>query len=130
MFDVLWNAVVQLFTFLISYVKALVMTPEGILVLIGVLVAVMIYVIKKTKTTVDDEYLAKFGHFVFPVVEAVEKVIPDDVPIPALQFADKCLDVFIDTYKKENGIEPPEDVAAFARRQYEKIAPYRPKVKN
>ena len=76
---------------LLNGLGAFLKTAEGITVLIVAIVVILRAVVLWTKTKKDDEFLAKYGKFVFSAAEMAEKAIPDGSQTPALQFLDNAL---------------------------------------
>ena len=63
-------------------------TIQGISVILGAIIVIAIAVIKKSKTTKDDEWLARFGPVVFGACEKIEALIPDGTQIEVLKWVD------------------------------------------
>lgn len=98
----------------------LISTPTGVGVLVGIVSAITFYVIGKTKTKADDKFLAKYGALLFPALDKVEKSIPDDTQVPALEFADKALKAVSDAFDDKD-LYKDDAIFTFAKKQIKKV---------
>jgi len=83
-----------------------------------VVVALISLIVKKTKTTKDDQIWA----MVVNAFNIAEKLIPDGQGPAFLQKADNALKTFNEEYFKRFGANPPDDLQQFAKDQWSKLA--------
>ena len=72
---------------LLTFIK----TPVGLGIVIVAIMVILRAVVKATKTTADDKWLAKYGKAVYTAAGLAEKAIPDGTQIVALKFIDEAL---------------------------------------
>jgi hypothetical protein len=105
-------------------------TVTGVAVLFGIVIAVALFVVKKTSTKSDDAMVEKIGRYIIPVAHSIETIIPNNVQITSLAYVDRCLEELVKTYEAEHGKSLDENVIDFAKRQFQKMAEVSPKAKN
>lgn len=83
-----------------------------------VVVALISYIIKKTKTTKDDQIWA----IVCNAFNVAEKAIPNTGMPTWVAKIDKALESFNTEYYNRYGTQPPESIQQFAKDQWSKLA--------
>lgn len=82
------------------------------------IVAVISFIVKKTKNTKDDAIWA----MIVNAFNIAEKIIPDGAGPAWLQKTDNALKTFNEEYFKRFGSNPPDNIQQFAKDQWAKLA--------
>jgi hypothetical protein len=101
-----------------EYVKIALGNPVIIGVVFACLFVLAYIIVKKTKTTKDDEIFAMICN----AFNIAENIIPDGKGPAWLQKADQALKVFKEEYAKREGKEPTQEIIQFAKDEWAKIA--------
>jgi hypothetical protein len=87
--------------------------------LIGLLALLGIYIIRKTKTTKDDELL---DNFIAKGVQYAVGIMPKDCKIDSIKFLGNALAEFVEVYTKTQKVAPDGSILKYAKIAFEEIA--------